>query len=389
MAAVVRNRRELEADDPSGRRRLALDLVTRGLAAVEPRAATVRVLGQLAAAGTRLDGAVVIAFGKASRAMAEGVLDVCAPREGIVVGFEEGRVGALRAMASSHPVPDERSIAAGRAVMELARRVRPDDLVLCLVSGGGSAMLELPAEGVSLAQLREATERLLASGAPIEALNAARRRLSRIKGGRLAEALAPARIVNVVLSDVPGSGPEVVASGPTIPPDVSRGTVSVETWVAGDNLVAREGMVEEARRRGLRVVARDGFVAGEAREAGRRFYAECRRTNADVVVWGGETTVTLVGDGIGGRNEELVLGAFGDFAGGLLLSVGTDGVDGASEAAGALLDSHVVEAARARGLDPDAFLGRNDADTFFARTGGRIVTGPTGTNVADVCVYVA
>ncbi len=420
--AGIRNRAELESADPAGRRRLALSLLERAIDAVDPRNATAAVLQRLALRGERLDGSVVIAFGKASRAMAEGALDVCRPREGLVVGFEDGRLGPLVAMASSHPVPTGRSVAAAEAALDLASRVGPEDVVLCLVSGGGSAMLELPASGLSLEALQATTTALLASGADIVETNAVRRALSKVKGGRLAEALAPARVINVVLSDVPGGGPEVVASGPTMAPPAgvdplavlagrglearlpaevvravragtrpadARAHEHVHVEVAGDNIVARRAMVEEARARGLRAVHLDGFVAGEARAAGARFYAECRRRDADVVVWGGETTVDLRGDGVGGRNQELVLGAFEGFAGGLLASIGTDGVDGSSEAAGALLDDVVVDAARRLGLDAADHLARNDSDGFFARAGGRIVTGRTGTNVADVCVYLA
>ena len=390
--AVIRNRDVLEAVDETGRRRLALDLIEAGLRAVDPRRATRAAIERLRARGERLDGAIVIAFGKAARAMAEGALDAVEVREGIVVGFDEdvrSGVEPLTVIASSHPVPTARSVAAGAAVLALAARAAEGDVVLCLVSGGGSAMLEAPAEGVTLESYAEETKRLLASGAPIEEINAARRRLSRIKGGRLLDALAPARVVNVVLSDVPGSGPEVVASGPTVPLPGDPRVHRVVTEVAGDNLVARRAMVGEAHARGLRAIDRGGYARGEAREVGARFYEECLCAEEDVIVWGGETTVELRGDGVGGRNEELVLGAAHEFGGGLLASVGTDGIDGASDAAGAILDGAVIDAALRAGLDAADFLARNDADGFFTRTNARIVTGRSGTNVADVCVYVA
>ena len=391
-AVSIRNRGELQATDPGGRRALALDLIEAGLRAVEPRRATRAAIERLLARGERLAAPIVIAFGKAARSMAEGALDVVDVREGIVVGFDEDvrpGVEPLSVIASSHPVPTERSVAAGEAVLALAARVGEGDVVLCLVSGGGSAMLEAPAEGVTLEAYAAETKRLLASGAPIEQINDARRRLSRIKGCRLLDALAPARVVNVVLSDVPGSGPEVVASGPTVPPRGDAREARVVTEIAGDNLVARGAMLERARAVGLVAADPGGFSRGEAREVGARFYEECAARDEDVIVWGGETTVELRGDGVGGRNEELVLGAAGRFAGGLIASVGTDGIDGASAAAGALLDAEVIDAARRLRLDPRDFLARNDADTFFERTHGRIVTGRTGTNVADVCVYIA
>jgi len=383
---MIRNRDELLGAGGDARRVLALEALEAAVGAVEPRGATRAIVRRLREDGEVLDGCVVLAFGKAARAMAEGALEECAPRGGLVVGFEEGPLGPLRSVAASHPVPGERSVAAGREMLDLARSLGPADVALCLVSGGGSAMLEVPADGVTLEELRAETDRLMRAGADIAELNARRCELSRIKGGRLAEAIHPARVINVILSDVPGHGPEVVASGPTLPSQGSQ--VRVRTEIAGDNLTAREAMVACLASHGLRVLHRDGFAAGEARRVGAAFYRDARASGADAVVWGGETTVDVRGDGIGGRNEELVLGALEVWRGGLLASIGTDGVDGASEAAGALLDGDAVSAARAQSLDGADHLARNDADRFFARVGGRIVTGRTGTNVADVCLYL-
>jgi len=417
---MILNRAEFLEEDRLGHRALALDLLEHALLAVEPRAATRRALRRLTESGVSLEGCTILAFGKASRAMAQGALDVCTPRQGVVVGFEEGDLGPLTAVPSSHPVPTVTAAEHGRAVRKLVSSLHEEDTVLCLVSGGGSAMLELPVAGVSMEMLAETTASLLASGIPIEELNQLRAQLSCIKGGRLAEAIHPARLLNVVLSDVPGHGASLVASGPTMRPSfdepmgrmIERRGLStivpkvvlealrrerepvaphvfedVRTELAGDNRTAQEALAAEGRRRGVPMEVLPGFVGGEAHEAGKLFYRQCAARNVPMV-WGGETTVTVRGDGRGGRNQEFVLGAYSTFGGGLLASFGTDGVDGASEAAGALLDKALVERARTLSLDPRAALAQNDADPFFDAANGRMVTGPTGTNVADLCLYL-
>jgi hydroxypyruvate reductase len=408
-----------------GKRALALDLFEVALDAVDARTATEAALDRARDDGLDLEGAVVIGLGKAARGMAEAAVARARPSRGIVVCFEDGSLGPLVLRAAEHPISGATAIDNGQALVELARGVRPDETVLCLVSGGGSAMVELPVAGVDAGVLEAVTRALLASGAPIEVMNAIRARLSRIKGGGLARALSGARIVNIVISDVPGSPPSVVASGPTLAPLVgavdlrrmldthglrqrlprealavleaandepargARPHGEIHTYVAADNESARRAAASHARALGLSVAERPGFSRGEAREVGARFYDDARASGADVVVWGGEPTVLVAGTGRGGRNEELVLGALSRYADGLLASFATDGIDGTSEAAGAILDEGVVERAREEGLEAAASLANNDADTFFERTKGRVVTGLTGTNVADLTLFVA
>lgn len=391
----------LDRPDERERRGRALDALEAALDAVEPRAATVRALRSLELA----EPVTVFAFGKAAVPMSRGALEAARVRGGIAVVLELAELSPLEVRRGAHPVPAPDAEVTGRAVLEAAEALGAGEVALCLVSGGGSAMLELPREGVPLDALRACTARLLRAGAAIDELNAVRRKLSRIKGGGLARAIHPARVVNLVISDVPGHGPEVVASGPTCPPpdhgpdalEVLRRLdaldtlgepvrrwleateppfdVSVRTVVAADNARAREGT--GLPDRGL-------LLRGEAREVGARLAAEAR---GGPWVTGGETTVEVRGGGRGGRSLEVALGALAaGWDRGLLLAAGTDGIDGNSDLAGALVDPALAREAERHGLDPARFLAENDAATFFERAGGALRCGPTGTNVADLCL---
>ncbi len=410
------------------RRALSLDLLEAGLAAVEPGAATRRGIEAARAAGIDLDGCTIFAFGKAARRMAEAALACVRVERGIVLGPDQdprragGREsGPLSVHQAGHPLPSPDAPRHGAEVLAVARSLGAGDVALCLVSGGGSAMLELPRPGVLLGSIAEATRLLNEAGADIAELNAVRRCLSALKGGRLAAALVPARVVNVLISDVPGNDLSVIASGPSVPPpsgapdaravveryalrdrlppDVLHAIdapepvdrVAVESFLAADNATARHAVVARASELGLAAVERE--LAGAARDAGPRLYAEAlERFAADpalgAVVAGGETTVEVRGSGRGGRNQELALAVFAAFQGGLVATLGTDGVDGSSDAAGALVDEAAVIEAGRQGLDPTRFLADNDSHRFFARLGTQIRTGPTGTNVADLCVVL-
>ncbi|HEY8430465.1 MAG TPA: MOFRL family protein, partial [Sandaracinaceae bacterium] len=255
--------------------------------------------------------------------------------------------------------------------------------------------------------------RLMHAGADIAELNAVRSALSRLKGGGLARAIAPARVCNVVLSDVPGHPLSIVASGPTCAPpteaprarDVlerygllgslgpgARAALErrrapirapIRTELAADNGTARAAVVERARALGVAMEDRPGFFAGEARAIGASIAPSDRAW-----VWGGESTVVVRGAGRGGRNQELVLAALSGWKRGLFVCFGTDGVDGSSDAAGALIDEHALRVAKERGLDPARALANNDAGTFFEALGTALRSGPTGTNVADLCFYL-
>ena len=422
----------------------ALACLSAAIAAVEPAELVRGFLDSrpesLPAAG-RVHAA---AIGKAGQAMVRGAAGILGERfaGGVVVvppGSREPLPEGCLTIAGGHPVPDAGSVAGGRAVLELAGRLGADDLLLCLISGGGSALATQPPEGVSLADVQATTGALLRAGATIGELNAVRKHLDRLKGGRLARAAAPAHTLALVLSDVVGDPLDVIASGP-VSPDPSTFLEAVETlrllgvWdgtppavrshleaglrgeveespkpgdpcfervrveIVGNNRLAAGAAVAEAERRGYAARLYSTEVTGEAREVGRELARQALLVRAAVspaepgcLVAAGETTVTVTGPGRGGRNQELALGAAGALAGeaGILLaSAGTDGIDGPTDAAGALADGTTASRAAGLGLEPEAALAANDAYPFFQALGDLVVTGPTGTNVMDVQVVL-
>ncbi len=404
-----------EVSGPDRRRRArALELAELALAAIEPGAATERAMARLGP----LDGATLFAFGKAALPMARAAVRhvalaggvVVAPRPSLGSPPESVPDPEVQLLWGTHPDPADDALETGRAVLARARALGADDTALCLVSGGGSSLLELPAGTVTLAELVRVTGDLRERGASIDELNAVRRVLSRLKGGGLAAAMAPARIRNVIVSDVAPNPPSVVASGPTsLPPEDAPDPVevleryavpmpeSVRTRLAVDRRVpamdvrtelAADVFTARAAVRAADSSIRDrpGTFAGEARELGARLAAEA---GDGAWVWGGETTVAVRGTGVGGRNQEVALGALASgWSRGLLLCIGTDGIDGASDAAGALIDPASQNEMRRRGLDPAAALAANDATPFFDAIGTTLRCGPTGTNVADVAIYL-
>ena len=365
------------------RRARALELAEAALSAVEPEAATARVL----AGRTDLSGCTVLAFGKAAVPMARAALACCAPRGGIVLTLQEPGLdlGPLRVRQGAHPIPAADAAQHGAEVLALVQGLGASDVVLCLVSGGGSALLELPRPGIDIEQIRQLTASMLRSGAPIAELNAARSALSALKAGGLARALLPARVVNVVLSDVPGEPLSLVASGPTVLDDPR-----VQTLAAADNQTAVQGVLAAAAERGMLVEPLGRLLEGEARTVGRTLMeaaaeALARDPRIDGFVGGGETTVTVRGRGRGGRNGELVLGAASCLGEHLILSLATDGADGTSGSAGAMLDAALLAGG---GGAVDQALADNDSASWLARAGALLSTGLTGTNVADVVIVL-
>ena len=389
------------------------ELAAAAIAAVEPGVLLRRALAthsHFTSVGDRRF--FVVAAGKASAPM----LDAFAAHAPIARSIVAPR---------SHPLPDEASVHAGEAALALAAEARAagGELVV-LLSGGASAMLAAPAEGVTLALKREITRRLLSAGTPIHDLNAVRKHLSRIKGGRLA---ACVRCTTFALSDVVDDDPGAIGSGPTVgdvttlddarrvleragiareipealealarageTPKPGDASLSDSRFVLiGGRRTAMDGVVDAALARELATITFDEPITGDAATAGRAFAARAvaaarRIGGAVVVIASGETTVKVSGAGIGGRNQEFAIGAALEIAGmdGVTIAAaGTDGIDGNSHAAGAIVDGQTTARAAALGLDPRETLARNGATGFFEPLEALIVTGPTGTNVGDV-----
>lgn len=376
---------------------------------------------------------VVVGAGKASAAMARALETAWdGPLDGLVVTRYGHAVPTERVpvVEASHPVPDAAGEGAARRILDLAGGLGPDDLMVALISGGGSALLSLPAPGLTLADKQVVNRALLRSGAAIGEMNAVRKHLSAIKGGRLAAAAYPARTLTLVISDVPGDDPGVIASGPTVPdpttladaraildrhgiavpPAVAAALAdpSNETPKPGDPRLARaetvliarpqaslEAAAAVARAAGVTPLILGDAIEGEAREVGRTMAGialQVRRHGQPlpapcVLLSGGETTVTVRGQGgRGGRNAEFLLGfalAVDGAPGIFALAADTDGIDGSEDNAGAVCDPGSLARMRAAGADPATLLAGNDSWGAFAASGGLVVTGPTLTNVND------
>ncbi|HKD17070.1 MAG TPA: DUF4147 domain-containing protein [Thermoanaerobaculia bacterium] len=325
----------------------------------------------------------VFAVGKAAGSMARAAQSVEALRTLVVLPAGHSRRGleGRDVVFASHPEPDRSSVRAARRAIAFFRSFGPRDVVLCLVSGGTSSLLALPRPGLSLAEKRRAVRKLSQSGASILALNRLRTSLSAVKGGRLGEATR-ARLVTLVLSDVPGDRPAVVGSGPTV-----RGRRGDLVRVVGSNGSGLDAAAKKARALGYRVQREHRRLSGEAQIAGRRLARLARELPAGTVLLsGGETVVTLSPrHGRGGRSLELALAAAPALVGTdlALLAAGSDGLDGSSGAAGAFADGRTLARGKRLGLDPREALGRHDSRAFFAAAGGLFVTGPTEGNVGD------
>jgi len=428
-AAMVIFRAALKAADPleAVRRHLALD-------------------GHTLVAGRRryrLDAfrnIYILGAGKASATMAAGVERLLRQRiRGGLINTKYGHLARLRRVELNecgHPVPDENGVRGAERMAALAREAGPEDLVICLISGGASALMALPAAPITLEEKQAATKLLLACGANIHEMNAVRKHISAVKGGQLARLAAPAAVLALLLSDVIGDDLDVIGSGPTAPDRstfaAARGILEqygllervpaavrdrfeagvrgeipetpkpgdrlferVENLVIGSNRLAVDAAARAARKLGFNPLVLSTMIEGETREVARVHAAIAReilQSHRPVkppacVISGGETTVTLRGQGLGGRNQEFALAAALELAGVhpvVVLSGGTDGTDGPTDAAGAVADGGTVSRAARLGLEARVLLDRNDSYHFFQPLGDLLVTGPTGTNVMDV-----
>jgi hydroxypyruvate reductase len=394
----------------------------------------------------------VLGAGKASARMALGLEHILGDRitDG-VVAVKEGyleRLSRIKLLEAAHPVPDERGVAAAKAVLAMARQAGPDDLVVVLVSGGGSAILaapiELPGHHLTLAHKQETTRALLACGATINEINCVRKKLSAIKGGRLAQAIAPAHCLGLLLSDVVGDDLDVIASGPTVPDpttgadaleilsrrgvldkvapealallkDVAAGRApdtpkagdpafaTTRTVLVGTNFQALLAAKDKARELGYNTIVLTSHLTGEAREMANLFLGMARDiaeqgvplARPACVIAGGETTVTLRGPGKGGRNQEMALAFLAGLARDaksaeetVFLAASTDGSDGPTDATGAFASLAILRRGLQSGLDPARYLAENDAYHYFEAVDKLLKTGPTNTNVCDIKVLL-
>lgn len=363
----------------------------------------------------------LIAVGKAAAAMAQGALDALDAQicDGLVI-TKHGHAEPLPwpCLTSGHPFPDDASLRAGDELLRFAGRIPAGARVLVLLSGGASALVERLPEGVNLAQLQALNDWLLGAGLDIHACNYVRKRISLIKGGRLAQRLAPRQVLCLIISDVPGDDPATVGSGPLVP-DASGGAepppllrapgfvrelltrapalptaadpafAHIETVIVANLDHAKQAAADAARARGYRALVEAEFISGDALVAGTRLgRGLLNAATGSVHIWGGETQVTLPErPGRGGRSQSLALAAalaLRDREHVLLLAAGTDGTDGPGEDAGALIDGNTVARGQQHGLDAELALARADAGSFLQASGDLLRTGPTGTNVMDL-----
>jgi glycerate 2-kinase len=421
-----------------GLRRHALAIFRAALAAADPAGAVERHLSKWEA--SRFRNIYVIGAGKAGASMAQAAERVLGRRiTGGLINVKYGHVARLRRIELNecgHPVPDERGVAGAARIAQIAADAQKDDAVVCLISGGGSALMPLPAAPITLEEKQSVTRLLLACGANIHEINAIRKHISSIKGGQLARLAAPAAVEALLLSDVIGDDLDVIGSGPTAP-DAStfggaagilekygiygkapssvrerieqgmRGEIAetpkpadpifrrVRNTVVGSNRLALGAAERRARELGYRTLVLASEIQGETREIARMHAAIAREVvlagkpvkAPACIITGGETTVTLKGGGLGGRNQEFVLAAAMDVAGltnVVVFSAGTDGSDGPTDAAGAVADGDTVR----RNPEARQFLEDNNSYRYFESLGDLVITGPTNTNVMDVRIIL-
>jgi glycerate 2-kinase len=435
-------------------RELAINALNAALEAVDPKFiihSQVKVkdntlkIGNLSLNLDEFKKIFVVGGGKASGCMAEALEEILGDRvkEGIInvpYACPPSKTRKIKLQHASHPIPDVSGVKGASQMLDLVSQAEKSDLIICLLSGGGSSLMPLPCSDVSLEDKRRVTDALLKSGATINEINTVRKHISGFKGGWLAKKAYPATVVNLILSDVVGDPLDSIASGPTVPdpttfhdaieilkiyglwdkvPNSVKKVLSngqkgfipetpkpgdkiftkVQNIVVGNNRTASLAAYSNFKKTGLNVLLLSSCLEGQAKDVGTMLVSVAKEIVASGnpvpkpagIVVGGETTVTVLGKGKGGRNQEIVLGAtlkMGIIDGAVIASISTDGVDGPTDAAGAMADGKTMFRSKELGLNPRNLLEENDSYTFFSKLKDLIFTGPTGTNVNDVSVIV-
>jgi len=442
---VKKNLRALRAN--------ALSIFREGLKAVDPEKilsehlsfkGNVLRVGRKNYSLSQTERIFVVGTGKASAPMAANLERILGPRIAggwVNVKYGHGRkLKRIHIQEAGHPLPDASGLEGSREIVRLLTNLTEKDLVIFLISGGGSALLPMPVPGITLEEKQKVTHLLLRCGATIQEINTLRKHLSLLKGGGLARKAYPATLISLILSDVIGDPLDVIASGPTvpdsstfadcarildkfnlreeIPPAVAEHLreglngnreetlkagdpvfARVQNCIVGNNLLAMKAAQKKARDLGYRTLTLSSLIEGETREVAKVHAAIAKEVILSshplpppaCILSGGETTVTLKGQGRGGRNQEFSLAAALEIDGWrnlVLLSAGTDGTDGPTDAAGAFADGRTVQMGREKGLDARTFLNENDSYSFFEKTGDLLITGPTGTNVMDLRIML-
>lgn len=436
----ITNKEELSR---TSRRKDALEILEEGLKAADPKSSVKEALRNLKDELNKARRIVVIGFGKASIKMAEGCEEELRDKiyDGAIIapkGIEDKKLKIIKVFEGTHPIPSEVNVESAKKLISVCSNLTSEDLVICLISGGGSSLLTFPANDISLEEKKLTTDVLLKSGADIREINTIRKHISKVKGGQLLNFLKPAKVVSLILSDVVGDPIEYIASGPTSPDSSTfkdalsiikkynlvnklpksvveriekgvRGEIletpkpgdeifnNVKNIIVSNNMKSLVAMEKKASSLGYNTIILTSYAQGESREVGKFLCAVIKQISSyDIpikkpacVILGGETTVTVKGNGKGGRNQELVLSIVlncKDVKNFVFASIGSDGIDGYTDAAGAIADNFSLEDAVNSGLKPEEFLENNDSYNFFKQTRDLIFTGPTGTNVNDFTV---
>lgn len=418
--SIFQNYNELVGNYDSDTRASVLTILESGVKAVLPENSMKEFFEKV---GEKISKRItIIGWGKASVGMYNTFLEHYHGeiQNGCIIAQKDDESkfnkGTMEISYGAHPIPDESSLISGEKLFQIAQDLDEDDTLVCLISGGGSSMFEVPKEGIELEDLRRTYNLLLKSGADIHEMNSIRRAISKNKGGGLAKSAYPARILNIIISDVPGNNLEDISSGPTVmdpkrvdPTDVlkiyrledkldmdilnsihnykpipEKYFRNLNTYIIADNIKAVKAMMNKAVLMGYAPTVFPEHLRGEARDAVISFM----KTKGDLILGGGETSVTVKGVGRGGRNQEFVLAGLRNIGFGTLASMGTDGIDGNTDSAGAIGDQILLKEVEARNYNIDSFLQNNNSYEYFDKIGGLLKTGPTGTNVADISVLL-